>query len=148
MFKNHHAQGVSTAECHVILRRSKKTVSQYLSEEISSVLFPNRQMFTSAVSKIAWPTVHSFCNKERCRSKMPYIISSRSVADGVSLSVSTSKLVCRILTSVHNKVKWICLLTKQIISNSFCPSYTSYSTYMASSAYLRKKSARRMQCIR
>jgi len=25
------------------------------------------------------------------------------------------------------------------ISNSFCPSYTSYSTYVASSAYLRKK---------
>jgi len=25
------------------------------------------------------------------------------------------------------------------ISNSFCPSYTSYSTYVASSTYLRKK---------
>ena len=26
-----------------------------------------------------------------------------------------------------------------MISNSFCPSYTSYSTYVAISAYLRKK---------
>jgi len=37
---------------------------------------------------------------------MLYMISSRSVADGVSLSVK-SKLVYRSLISVENKVKWI-----------------------------------------
>jgi len=31
--------------------------------------------------------------KKSCRGKMPYMISSQSVTDGVSLSVSKSKLV-------------------------------------------------------
>jgi len=138
MFKNRRAQWVSTAECRVRLHHSK-IVSKYLSEEISRLLFPNRKKFTSAVSKIAWHTVHSFCDKEydeaaKCRAWS-------AVTDGVSLLVSMSKLVCIILISVDNKVKWICLLTKQINSSSFCPSYTSYSTqaYVASSAYMRKK---------
>jgi len=44
---------------------------------------------------------------------MPYMISSRSVADGVSLSVSKSKLVYGSLIYVDNKVKRICFLTEQ-----------------------------------
>jgi len=36
---------------------------------------------------------------------MPYIISSWSVADGISLFASILKLVYRILISVDNKVK-------------------------------------------
>jgi len=51
--------------------------------------------------------------RKRCHRKMPYMISSRSVADGISLSVSKWKLVYRSLISVKNKVKWICLLTQQ-----------------------------------
>jgi len=39
------------------------------------------------------------------------MISSRSVTDGVSLSVSKSKLVYSSLTLVDNKLTLICLLT-------------------------------------
>jgi len=44
---------------------------------------------------------------------MPYTISSRSVTDGVSLSVSKSKLVYGSLIFVDNKLTRICLLTQQ-----------------------------------
>jgi len=44
---------------------------------------------------------------------MPYMISSRSVTDGVSLSVSKSKLVYSSLIFVDNKLTLICLLTSQ-----------------------------------
>ena len=44
---------------------------------------------------------------------MPYMISSRPVTDGVSLSVSKSKLVYSSLIFVESKLTLICLLTKQ-----------------------------------
>ena len=44
---------------------------------------------------------------------MPYIISNRSVTDGVSLSVFKSKLVYSSLIFVDNKLTLICLLTEQ-----------------------------------
>jgi len=40
--------------------------------------------------------------KKSCRVKMPYMISSRSVTDGVSLSVSKSKLVYNNLIFLDN----------------------------------------------
>jgi len=40
---------------------------------------------------------------------MPYMISSRSVTDGVSLSVSKSKLVYSSLIFVDNKLTLICI---------------------------------------
>jgi len=49
---------------------------------------------------------------------MPYIISSRSVTDGISLSVSKSKLVYSSLIFVDNKLALICLLTKQLATVS------------------------------
>jgi len=42
---------------------------------------------------------------------MPYMTSSRSVADGTSLSVRKSKLVYSSLISVDNKLTLIYLLT-------------------------------------
>ena len=39
--------------------------------------------------------------QKSCRSKIPYVISSRSVTDGTSLSVSKSKLVYSSLIIVH-----------------------------------------------
>ena len=39
------------------------------------------------------PLYTTAATKKSCRGKMPYMISSRSVIDGVSLSVSKSKLV-------------------------------------------------------
>jgi len=50
---------------------------------------------------------------------MPYVISSWSVADGVSLSVSKSKLVYSSLIFVDNKLTLICLYHNNNISNSF-----------------------------
>ena len=44
---------------------------------------------------------------------MLYMISSRSVTDGVSLSVSKSKLVYSRLIFVDNNLTAICLLTQQ-----------------------------------
>ena len=44
---------------------------------------------------------------------MPYILSNRSVTDGVSLSVIKSKLVYSSLISVDNKLTLLCLLTQQ-----------------------------------
>jgi len=59
--------------------------------------------------------MHNCCNKEKkaVAAKMPYMISSRSVTDGVSLSVSKSKLVYSSLIFVDNKLTLICLLTSQ-----------------------------------
>jgi len=51
--------------------------------------------------------------KKSCRSKMPYMISSQSVTDGISLSVSKSKLVYGSLIFVDNILTLICLLTQQ-----------------------------------
>jgi len=51
--------------------------------------------------------------KKSCRSKMPYMISSRSVNGGVSLSVGKSKLVYSSLIFVDNILTLICLLTQQ-----------------------------------
>jgi len=48
--------------------------------------------------------------KKSCRSKMPYMISSRSVTDGVNLSVSESKLVYSSLIFLDNKLTLICVL--------------------------------------
>jgi len=42
---------------------------------------------------------------------MPYMTSSQSVTDGISLSVSKSKLVYSSLIFVDNKLTLICLLT-------------------------------------
>jgi len=67
---------------------------------------------------------------------MPYMISSRSVANSVSLSVSKSKLVYSSLISVDNKVKWICLLSQQQLVQFLS---VIHSTYLASSACLRNK---------
>ena len=101
--KHRHAQGVSAAKCRVRLRHSK-TVSKYMSDEISSILFSNRKMFTSAIIKNRTTDCTQLLQqRERCRGKMPYTISSRSVTDGESLSVSKSKLVYRSLISVDNK---------------------------------------------
>jgi len=44
---------------------------------------------------------------------MPYILSNRSVTDGVSLLVIKSKLVYSSLISVDNKLTLLCLLTQQ-----------------------------------
>ena len=44
---------------------------------------------------------------------MPYMIGSRSVIGGISLSVNTSKLVDSSLIFVDNKLALICLLTQQ-----------------------------------
>ena len=44
---------------------------------------------------------------------MSYIISSRSVTDGISLSVSKSKLVYSSFIFVDNKLTSVCLLTQQ-----------------------------------
>jgi len=82
---------------------------------------------------------HLLQQRKSCRCKMPYIISSRSVADGISLLVKASKLVCRILISVDKKSQMNLPINKTTIRNSLYPSYTSYSTYVACSAYLRKK---------
>jgi len=92
MFGNRHAQRVSTAECCLRLRHSK-TVSKYLSDEISSMVFRNRKMFTSTVSKIAWPTVHSFCNKEK--DVAAKCLTWSAVGQSLFLSVAVSLLVCQ-----------------------------------------------------
>ena len=65
-------------------------------------------MLTPAIQKHPLSTVHNCCNKEKNCSKTPYMLSSRSVIDGVSLS--KSKLVERSLIFVDNKLTLICLL--------------------------------------
>jgi len=61
---------------------------------------------------------------------MPYMISSRSVTNGVSLSVIKSKLVYKSMIFVENKLTSICLLIRQQLA-------TRYFTYQVSSACLR-----------
>jgi len=108
---NIYVQKIATRkECLVRLSHSK--IFKIFVCWNKKYLVPNRKMFTAAKFKIAWATLHNYCNKEkRCRSKMPYMTSSWSVTDGISLSVSKSKLVYSSLISLDNKVKWICLLS-------------------------------------
>jgi len=68
---------------------------------------------------------------------MPYISSNWSVTDGVSLSVIKSKLVYSSLIFVDNKLTLLLSINIATISNSFCPLYTCYFTYLVSSASLR-----------
>ena len=72
---------------------------------------------------------------------MPYMIISRSVTDGISLSVSKSKLVFSSLILADNKLTLICLLTsQQLVTVSVRHTQiTVYFTYPASSASLRTK---------
>jgi len=67
------------------------------------------------------------------------MISSRSVTDGVSLSVSKLKLVNSSLIFVDNKLTLICLLTKQRLLTVSVRNNTRYSIYLARSASLRAK---------
>ena len=104
MFGNRDAQRVSTAECCLRLRHSKNCFKiGYLSDEISSMLFRNIYRIKNRMTH----GTQLLQQRKRCRSKMPYMISSRSVAVPVSRcqSVSMSKLVCRIFISVDNKGK-------------------------------------------
>jgi len=51
------------------------------------------------------------CNKKKTLQQNAYMISSRSVTDGISLSVSKSKLVYSSLIFVDNKLTLICIVT-------------------------------------
>jgi len=84
-----------------------------MSGEISIIYFTNKKLFTSAIiyRKSHDPPYTTAATKKSCLSKMPYVISSRSVTDGVSLSVSKSKLVYSSLIFVYNKLTLIYLLT-------------------------------------
>jgi len=78
---------------------------------------------------------------------MPYMIGSRSVADGVSLSVSKSKLVYRSLISVDNKVKRICLLTQQQLVQFLSVIHKLF--YLSGEfCIFEEKSARRMKSMK
>ena len=59
------------------------------------------------------PLYTTATTKESCLSKILYMISSQSFTDGVSLSVSKSKLVYSSLIFVDNKLTLICLSTQQ-----------------------------------
>ena len=77
---------------------------------------------------------------------MPYMISSRSVTDGVSLLVVKSKLVYTSMILVDNKLTLICRPYINIVTtgNSFCPLYTSYFTYLVSSLIFEQKPSRQI----
>ena len=62
---------------------------------------------------------------------MPYIIRSRSVGD-----------VCWQQSQMN------LFVNKTTTSNSFCPSYTSYSTYVAGSASLREKAQEKWGAVK
>ena len=71
---------------------------------------------------------------------MPYMISSRSVIDGISLSVNKSKLVYSSLILVDNKLTSVCVLTKQqLVTVSVCHTRANLQFYLASCASLRTK---------
>jgi len=57
--------------------------------------------------------------KKNCRGKMLYMISSQSVTNSVSLSVSKSKLVYSSLIFLDNLLTLICLYTKQRLITVF-----------------------------
>ena len=71
---------------------------------------------------------------------MPYMISSRSVIDGISLSVNKSKLVYSSLILVDNKLTSVCVLTKQqLVTVSVRHARANLQFYLASCASLRTK---------
>jgi len=78
---------------------------------------------------------------------MLYIISSRSVTDGVSLSVSKPKLVYSRMIFVDNKLTLIRQLTKQLLAHTkqtvhVC--YTQVVLLIRHVLHLEDKSPRRM----
>jgi len=93
--KNRHAQRVSAAKCRGRLHHSKNFQNICLKKYDA--------LYTTATA----------ATKKKMSQQMPYMISSRSVANDASLSVSESKLIYRILISADNKVKGIWLFTQQ-----------------------------------
>jgi len=57
------------------------------------IIHYQKVVYIGHIKKSHDPLYITAATKKSCRSKMPYLISSRSVTDGVSLSVSKSKLV-------------------------------------------------------
>jgi len=83
-----------------------------MSGEISIVYFTDKSCLHRPYKKIPGPSVHNCRKKKKSgRSKMPYMISSQSVTDGVSLSISKLKLVYNSLIFVDDKLTLVCLLT-------------------------------------
>ena len=103
--KSRHAQQVIEANCHLRFNHSKKLL-KYL------VKYSLVNSVTKVRSHRPYKKFHyRLYTKKKCHSKMPYMISSWSVTDGISLSFIKSKLVCSSLIFVENKLTLICLLT-------------------------------------
>ena len=67
-------------------------------------------VYIGHIKKSHEPLYTTDATEKSCRSKLLYMISSQSVTDGVSLSISKSKLVYNSLIFVDNKLTLIRLL--------------------------------------
>jgi len=104
---NRHAQGGSGVKCRVRLSHSKNGCKIFVCWNKQYLVTQQKDVHISHIKNHMTHCIQLLQQRKRCSSKMLYMISSWSVADGVSLSVNKSKLVYRSLISVENKVKWI-----------------------------------------
>jgi len=110
VFKKSPCSRSNWSKLRVRLSHSK-TVSKYLSGKISITKFTKKRCSHQPYKKPHyWLYTTAVTKKRRCN-KMPYMISSRSVTDGICLSVTKSKLVYNCLIFVDNKLTSICPLT-------------------------------------
>jgi len=101
--ENHHAQKVIEANCHVRLSNSKNCFIIYVWENIHYLIqFTYKMMFTPAILKIPLSAVHNCCSKEKMVHQNAVHDGSRSVTDGVSLSVTKSKQQFDILLVINS----------------------------------------------
>jgi len=106
--------------------------------EISIIYFTSKKCLHQPHKKSHYRLYTTAATKKKCCCKMLYMISSRSatmasVCQSVSQNWSTAVYYLLTINSINLP------MNIETISNSFCPSFTSYSTYLARSAYLRTK---------
>jgi len=110
--KNRYAQWVSAAKCRVSLSHSENCFKIFVWWNKEYLVPWQKNVHISLIKKCKLTQLLQ--QRKRCDSKMPYVISSRSVTDGVMQSVSQyipkSKLVYRSLISVANKIKLFSML--------------------------------------
>ena len=89
----------------------KQTVMQDLATQTLFLKCLEKQAFFNSLTKSCLhrpykksydPLYTTAATKKSCRGKMPYMISSQSVTDGVSLSVNKSKVVYSSLIFLDN----------------------------------------------
>ena len=125
--KNRHAQEKIKADCRVRLIHSKNFILNMCLVKYSLVDSVTKRCSRRLYKNLIIDCTQLLWQRKRSCSKMPYMISSRSVTDVVRLSVLIYQ---NSLIFVDNKLTLISLLIWEQLSTVSLLLYTSYFTHL------------------